>query len=249
MEFSDTLPQPIQNLREGGLFAATRWSLVKRAVFQNTALDEWIGLYWYPLYAWARRRGMAEADAADGVQSFLHRLCEKSLLAQADANRGRLRNWLLTAFGNHLRTQAEHAQRLKRGGGAEHLSIDWAAVEMSYQTHSAMIPTSAPEAIYARTWALTLMDEALERVRNHYVSSGRDKLYDVIAPALEESLPDQTYAEAAIQLDTNATALRQAVLRLRQRYRRTLIEIASERLGIQGEARVSAEIRAMLESV
>ena len=241
-----TSPFPEAPTQNASLFAPTRWSLVRRAVTQAGALGEWLGLYWYPLYVWARRRGASEADAADGVQGFLEKLCERSLLAQADENRGRLRSWLLTAFGNHLASLKERAARKKRGGQAEHVAIDWTAVEAAYQAHLGMAPQISPEAQYARAWALTLMEEALIAVETHYAGRGQAALFAELAPALDGPLVEESFAEVAARLGTNAVALRQSVQRLRQRYRRTLLEIASERLGIQGEARVSAEIRAML---
>ena len=241
-----TSPPNDSDAPKEGLFPPTRWSLVRRSVVQHSALGEWLGLYWYPLYVWARRRGASEEDAADGVQSFLEKLCERSLLAQAEEQRGRLRNWLLTAFGNHLATLAERAGRLKRGGGVEHVAIDWPAVEATYQTHSALAPGATPEAQYARAWALTLMEEALERVEAHYAATNRATLFAEISPALEGAPEGETFAAIAARLGTNEVALRQAVQRLRQRYRRTLMEIASDRLGIVGDARVSAEIRGML---
>lgn len=246
MENAETPPFSEKSLRESGAFAPTRWSLVRRAVLQPAALGEWLGLYWYPLYVWARKRGASEADAADGVQGFLEKLCGRSLLAQADENRGRLRSWLLTAFGNHLANAAERAQRQKRGGGTEHVSIDWGTVEATYQVHLGMAPGASPEAQYARAWALTLMEEALLAVEAHYAKTGRAEWFAALAPALDGPLEEETFGEVAGRLGTNAVALRQAVQRLRQRYRRSLLEIAAERLGVKGDARVGAEIRAML---
>ena len=76
--------------------------------------------------------------------------------------------------------------------------------------------------------------------------TGRAELFAAVAPALDGPLEDATFADVAARLGTNAVAVRQAVQRLRQRYRWTLLEIASERLGVQGEARVGEEIRKML---
>ncbi len=229
-----------------GAFPLTRWTMVRRAVAQPQALEEWVGLYWYPLYVWARRRGASEADAADGVQSFLLRLCEKALLAQAEENRGRLRSWLLTAFGNHLASEAKSAGRKKRGGGVEHVAVDWAAVEAVCESHSAASPGGTPEQAYARAWALTLMDEALDRVEAHYRKTERAELFAALLPALEDAPDWEPQAQIAARMSMSAAAVRQAAQRLRQRYRRTLLDVAAQRLGMSGDARVGAEIRGML---
>ena len=244
-EATNEVPDGLLDRSSRGFFATTRWSLVRRAAAEFRSLEEWIGLYWYPLYAWARRRGMSPEDAADGVQSFLAKLCSRELLAQADSTRGSLRAWLLASFSNHLATAHAAAQCMKRGGGAQHVSIDWAQIEVAYLADSAS--PSSPEAIYARSWALTLMEEALTATALHYEKSGRASLFEALVPALEAPLADATYAEVAARLGIAGPALRQAAVRMRQRYRRALIAIAATRLGTTCEAELEAEIRALLD--
>lgn len=237
-------PGPIDSPRGTGLFAPTRWSLVRSAAADREALGDWIGLYWYPLYAWARHKGSTSEDAADSVQGFLEKLCERGLLAQADPSRGKLRSWLLTSFANHLASAHRRDTRLKRGGGAVHLSIDWNSAESAYQADHPF--ASDAEALYARTWALTLMEEALDRLAEHFRDSGREALFEALLPALESPLPDSTYAEIAPSLGMSPAALRQAAVRFRQRYRRALLEIAARRLGISCEVRLQTELRELL---
>ena len=106
-------PSRIPHPAGSGLFARTRWSLVRRAAAGDAgargALGEWLGVYWYPLYAWARRRGLSPEDASDGVQSFLEKMCAQQLLARADITRGKLRSWLLKSFSNHLASEDTRA--------------------------------------------------------------------------------------------------------------------------------------------
>lgn len=230
--------------RGDGAFTPTRWSLVRRAVRTPAALEEWIGAYWYPLYVWARSRGLPPEDAADGVQGFLEKLCERALLAQADASRGKLRSWLLTAFGNHLCDLHRKQHRLKRGGNAPHISMDRAMVESEYRRDMALSAT--PEGLYSRVWALTLMEEALERVAAHYIRTDRQDLFEALLPALEQPLPDDTYAACAIRLEMKPATLRQAAVRLRERYRQALLDVAGARLGIYGEQALAEELRSLL---
>ena len=230
------------------LFARTRWSLVRRAVVEGNAprgaLDELLAIYWYPLYAWARRGGRSPEAASDGVQDFLAKVCAQNLIARADAERGKLRSWLLKSFANHLATEHERATRLKRGGAAPHVHIDWTGAEAAYLAEPAL--TCSPDALYARTWALSLMEEALDRVATHYAETNRTPLFDALLPALESPLPEDTYAEVATRLAMTPAALRQASVRLRQRYRRALLDLAATRLGIACEAALEEELRALL---
>lgn len=239
------LSSPWFSMRRGnGAFLPTRWSLVRRAVRTPAALEEWIGDYWYPLYAWARSCGHSPEDAADGVQGFLEKLCGRGLLAQADPSRGKLRSWLLTAFGNHLSDLRRKQHALKRGGKAPHISIDWTMVEN--ECRQDLIPSSTPEALYTRVWALTLMEEALERVAAHYRATGREKLFETLVPALERPLPDDTYASRAEELGMAPGTLRQASVRLRKRYRQALLDVAGIRLGIYGEQALAEELHLLL---
>ena len=244
MESSDALFPPAGS----GLFSRTRWSLVRRvSAGENRArgaLDELLAIYWYPLYAWARRRGFSPEDAGDGVQGFLAKVCAQNLIAKADAERGRLRSWLLKSFANHLATEHERATRIKRGGDATHIHIDWTGAETAYLAEPAL--TSSPDALYARTWALSLMEEALERVAAHYVETNCAALFDALLPALESPLPEDTYADVAARLHMTPAALRQSAVRLRQRYRRALLDLAAIRLGITCEAQLEDELHALL---
>ena len=227
----------------GGL-RTTRWSLVRRATVGGRELDDWAASCWYPLYVWARGKDCTPEDAADAVQEFLGKLCAGGLLDQADPARGRFRSWLLTGFSNHLASRAAQARRIKRGGGAAHLSIDLPGMETIYQHDMASVDD--PVRAYTRAWALSLMDEALARLEAHYQAGGRSDLYDALLPALEGPLPEATYEEVAARLGLGSAALRQAALRFRQRYRRLLLEVAGERLGITCEARLAEELRELL---
>lgn len=224
----------------------TRWSLVKRAISGGADLCEWISLYWYPLYTWARRSGWSPEDAADEVQEFLGRVCSRNLLANADPSRGKLRSWLLTSFGNHLSSSRARANCIKRGGGTIHFSIDLPAAERIYQSEGN--PSLDAEQAYARAWALTLMEEALERLGADYERTGRSSQFDALLPALEAPFQGTTYHEVAERLGMTPAALRQASVRFRQRYRHILLDLAGERLGITDEALLEAELRALLGS-
>ena len=226
-------------------FAATRWSLVRRALVGGEALNTWLGLYWFPLYTWARRQGTTPEEASDHVQEFLRRLCGKRLLEQANPRRGRLRSWLVKAFSNHLRASHRKSRRLRRGGGAAHLGIDARLAESLYLADGRAHSLS-PDQAFDRAFAMALMDEAMAALAAHYGQSGRKELFDEIVAALESPLPEGTYAAAAERLGMNPAALRQAVARMRQRYRRLLLETAAKRLGIGDELRLEAELRELL---
>lgn len=226
------------------MFPPTRWSLVKRATDGGQPLEKWIGLYWFPLYAWARRRGWLPEDAADEVQIFVEKVSRFQLLDRASPARGRLRSWLLRSFSNHLANVQRRNQCLKRGGGAHHVVIDWQNAEVAYQAEHSHITDS--DKVFARAWALTVIEEAMEALAAHYTASGRERLFQILLPTLEAPVQERPHADAAAELGMTPQAMRQAATRFRQRYRRILIDVAARRLGITCEARLHEELREML---
>src|SRR5512147_2735928 len=110
-------------------FARTHWSAVLRAGDQDSraatdALEELCRVYWYPLYAFARRRGCIPADAEDLTQSFFARLLQRDFVARADPAKGRFRTFLLTLFKRFLANEWKRQHTAKRGGLQPVLSID-----------------------------------------------------------------------------------------------------------------------------
>src|SRR5207244_950664 len=83
------------------------------------ALEKLCRTYWYPLYAYVRRKGHSPEDAQDLTQEFFVRLLEKRYLKLADRERGKFRGFLLTSLKHFLVNEWEKARTIKRGGGGE----------------------------------------------------------------------------------------------------------------------------------
>jgi RNA polymerase sigma-70 factor (ECF subfamily) len=202
-------------------FAATRWSLVLAAAepAENTdsrrALEDLLGTYWFPLYAFLRRRGETASFAEDMVQAFFARLLEKQYLAQADPARGRFRSFMLAALKHFVANERAKLQTLKRGGGHSIVSIDAAAAEARYAVEP--VDEVTPEMLFDRRWALTVLDTVLGRLGEEYAAKGKADLYAAIEPCLTHGAVD--HADVAGQLDMTEGAVRVATHRLRRRYR------------------------------
>src|SRR5512136_2747743 len=96
-----------EDAQPGGVFLTTHWTVVLRAGRQDTpqasvALEQLCRAYWYPLYAYVRRRGYSPPDAQDLTQEFFARLLERNWLARADPAKGRFRTFLLHALERFL---------------------------------------------------------------------------------------------------------------------------------------------------
>ena len=103
-------------------FATTRWSVVLAAGGDQSeqadrALAELCADYWYPLYAYVRRRGYQAEDARDLTQAFFAKLLEKNWVAAADRERGKFRTFMLTALKHYMADEWDRQRAQKRGGG------------------------------------------------------------------------------------------------------------------------------------
>ncbi|HZT23955.1 MAG TPA: sigma-70 family RNA polymerase sigma factor, partial [Verrucomicrobiae bacterium] len=114
----------------GDVFATTHWTVVLAAGQRSTpqadrALEELCRTYWFPLYAYVRRRGYSKEDAEDLTQAFFARFLARNYLAGLSAERGRFRAFLLASLKHFLANEWDKSQRQKRGGQVPHLSLDW----------------------------------------------------------------------------------------------------------------------------
>jgi len=206
-----------------GAFQATRWSVVLAAgaihagTDSRRALEELIGAYWYPLYAFIRRQGGGAADAQDLTQAFFTRLLEKQDLAQVDRTKGRFRCFLLAAVKHFLINEWDKARALKRGGGGGVIELDALTAETRYALEPADEVT--PERLFERRWALAVLDQVLARLAQEYQTRAQAALFEALKPALVADRSQTSYADIARTLGRSPGAVKVAVHRLRRRYR------------------------------
>src|SRR5213075_1143776 len=145
-------------------FDTTRWSVViaARDCFSENAaaaLEKLCQTYWYPLYAYVRRKGLSPADAEDITQEFFCRLIAKNYLNSVDRNLGSFRSFLLAAINHLLANEWDKAHALKRGGGRQIIALEAEEAEGRFVQE----PESqdSAEKAFDRRWALALLERAL----------------------------------------------------------------------------------------
>jgi RNA polymerase sigma factor (sigma-70 family) len=219
-------------------FTTTHWSVVvlagqNRSTQSAKALEKLCRTYWYPLYAFVRRKGHSPHDAQDLTQAFFARLLEKNYVAQADRERGRFRTFLLAALNHFLADEWDKTQRLKRGGGREIISFDAASAEERYR----MEPLDQLDAakLYERRWVTTLFDKVLVRLEAEYRDSGKGELFDGLKSSLLAEDSGLSYAELGARLSLTEDAVKQAVHRMRRRYRELFREEIAQTVAGPGE--------------
>ena len=156
------------------------------APLARESLAELCNAYWYPLYAYIRRRGYDPEQAQDLTQDFFARLLEKGLLAEADPARGRFRSFLRTVCAHFLANRRDWEHARKRGGGRTVLSIDAADAEGRYARELADGLT--PERIFDRSWALTLLGRVLDQLGREYDEAGKAATFEALRGLLDGDL-------------------------------------------------------------
>jgi RNA polymerase sigma factor (sigma-70 family) len=231
-------------------FATTRWSIVLSAGQRvspaaQQALAELCQRYWYPLYAYVRRRVAHAEEAQDFTQEFFARLLEKNVLAAAHPERGRFRSFLLTACQNFLANEWQRGQALKRGGGRIPLSLDFAAGDSRY--HREPVHRWTPQRLYERQWTLALLERVLDRLRAEHAHAGKQSLFEQLKPFLAGTPPGTSQAQAARSIGMTEGAFKVALHRLRGRYRELLRDEAAQTLDDGGD--IDDELRALFDTL
>jgi RNA polymerase sigma-70 factor (ECF subfamily) len=234
----------------GQRFQTTRWSLILaardgNAVEARAALEALCGAYWYPLYAFVRRKGHDADRAQDLVQGFFTRLLEKGDLATVDRRKGKFRSYLMAACSHYLANQLDHDQARKRGGGRASFSIDWLAAKGRYELEPADNMTA--ERLFERQWAVTLLNHVLGRLETELKRAGKSQLFEALRPALLGAAERVPYSRIAPAVGLSEEAARAAAQRLRHRYREILREEVARTIDDPSE--IDAEIRALFSAL
>ncbi len=239
----------MKETKHGPAFPLTRWSLVTRAAdaedpSQRAALEELCQLYWFPLYAFARQRGNPPEDAEDCTQGFFLEILQSNLFGEADPSRGKLRTFLLSAFQRYLIDSHRRQKAAKRGGQFEQVPLDTHSAEERYQAEQ--LPQVSPEDIFDREWALTVLQKSLAELADQYQADGKAQLLEHVKPFLdtEASSPSQ-YDELCAAAALSRSAARQAVHRVRDRFRQILRTLVADTLRDTSEAAVDEELSAL----
>lgn len=182
----------------------------------HEALEKLCRAYWYPLYAYVRRKGYSIDDAQDLTQEFFARLLARNYLSVADRNRGKFRSFLLGSLEHFLAREWTKAHAQKRGGGRTTFSLDEMDAESRYLAEP--IHELTANKLFDRRWATTLLDQATCRLRDECAANHKEDLFREVESLLSGEKGETSYAEIATRLKTSEGAIKVAIHRLRQRY-------------------------------
>jgi len=224
-------------------FVTTHWSVVLTAQGRSPAADEALEklcrTYWWPLYGFVRRSGYKPEEAQDLTQGFFALLLERRDLDVVRRERGRLRSYLLVSLKNFVGKARRREMAVKRGKGQPLVPLHELVARERADLEPADILTA--DRIYQRRWALTLLEQVLERLEFEYRSAGNGRLFDRLKELLSDEPGRQSQAEIAAELGMNENAVKQAFHRLRQRYRELLRDEIAQTVAVPGD--VEDELR------
>jgi RNA polymerase sigma factor (sigma-70 family) len=237
---------------EAGQFHTTRWTLVMASARDQSqtgraALAALCQIYWYPLYAFARRRGHSPHDSQDLTQGFFLHLLEHRALSGVDRLKGKFRSFLLACFQNYLSAETRRAHRLKRGGQCQFVSLDLESAENRYQYEPEDYLTA--EKIFEARWALTLLDHAMTVLREEYVGRGKELDFNTLKGyvGIGENTSKASYEEAAKALGIGVGTVKTFIHRLRNRYLAVVREEVART--VSDPAEIQSEIRALCDAL
>ncbi len=227
------------------LFLTTRWSVVLAAQGTATAhsaaaLETLCRAYWYPLYAYVRGSGRSPEDAQDLTQGFFARLLAQDWLRVVRPENGRFRTFLIVALKRFLANEWHRGNRQKRGRGQQSVPLDTLDAEHRFATE----PPLTPDELYERRWALTLLDESLQRLRREFADAGKEREFEVLKEWLTADRGGIPYARIAATLSTTEGAARVAVHRMRKQFRQHFRQTIAET--VEGHGDVDAELRHLI---
>ena len=231
-------------------FVTTRWGLILSAANlgkedqkAREALSDLCRTYWRPIFSFVRARGYSVEDAKDLTQDFFVTILKDNWLQRADRNRGRFRSLLLRSLQNFLINAAEKTHARKRGGDAEFISWDdWKSEAPSQLSLPAQaLKSLPPERLFDFAWATTVVEHALQRLREECESKGKLWLFQALSSRLTDERHELSYANLSTELGMAETAVKKQLHNMRQRYRSLLRDEVSRT--VENPADVDDEIR------
>lgn len=214
-----------------------------RTATSRDALAELYRQYWYPLYAYARRRGFDADAASDLIQAFFAELIEGPFFSSANRTKGRFRSYLLGALNHFISTEWDRARTKKRGGGVRALSLDDAEARYGREPGHEL----TPERLFERRWAMMTLARVIEQLEQEFAAAGKQQQFEQMKNLIAGPLPDQSYADIGAKLQMSEGAVKVAVHRLRQRYREILTQQIADT--VETPEQVEDEIQHLREAL
>jgi RNA polymerase sigma factor (sigma-70 family) len=224
-------------------FEATRWTLVleSKSLDGSGAMNQLLQIYWPPIYAFIRKKGMSPSDAADLTQDFLLDLWNREAFRRVESEKGKLRSFLLACVRNFMMNKHKSEMAAKRGGGKKVISLEVAAEEGRHVNK--LKDPSDPEKNYERRWALALIDQTMAKLEQKCAEEQKIELFEKLKPLLTEQVVPGTHSDLAGALAMSEDATRVALHRLRKDFGKLLRTEIAHTLSRPSKNEIEEELR------
>ena len=213
----------------------------------QAALAELCQIYWYPLYAFARRRGHSPDDSQDLTQGFFLHLLEHRALTHVDRLKGKFRSFLRASFQNYISVESHRALCMKRGGKQRFVTLDSDGAENRYRLEPADYLSA--EKIFDARWAMALLERAMTQLGEDYRSLGKETVFETLKEfvGIGETNVPCSYDDAANALNVGVGTVKTWIYRLRRRY----IEVVREEVArtVADPAEINNELHALCDAL
>lgn len=211
-------------------------------VSAEEALGELCRVYWFPIYAYVRRKGRGPADAEDLTQEFFAKVVERRPFGELMREGGKFRSFLLRAMDRMLVDDWRRSQTAKRGAGKV-VSLDDGEAETRFLREP--VERRTPESQFDLNFAMALLERVYGELESEF--AGREELFAALKPCLMGAKAELPYAELAAQLGLTEGAVKTHVHRLRARFRALLREAVGQI--VAGPEEIDEELRALLRVI
>jgi DNA-directed RNA polymerase specialized sigma24 family protein len=200
-----------------------------------------------PVYKYVRIKwNKSGEDARDLTQGFFAEAIEKNFFARFDPTRAKFRTFLRTCLDGFVANENKAASRIKRGGDATILSLDFDGAEEQLRVAAPPGPNSIDE-YFEKEWARSVFSLALESFRAQMLGAGKDvhlRLFERYALDSDERAPKTSYKALAAEFSLSTTDVTNYLALARREFRRIVLEKLRELTASDEEFR--REARALL---
>lgn len=219
METSQADLDASANGGQGASFTETSWWVVGQAARPETPAGEaarqsLCRQYWWPVFFYLRRLGHTREDSEDLTQGFLARMLEKNYVRSAARGKGKFRSYLLVMLKRFVADERDRAERQKRGGGKQLVSLD--AGDMEFPSRLEPLDELTPEKAFERSWANSLLRSVLSSLQKERAALGKQRDFDELLPLITCDREDACVG-AARRLHWTEANVKVQVHRLRRR--------------------------------
>jgi len=210
-------------------------------ITRQRALETILTSYWKPVYKYIRLKWQASnEDAKDLTQGFFANAFEKDHFANYDAGKASFQTFLRTCLDGFVANERKAGSRLKRGGGMDHYSLDFAAAEDELASH-AMTPTLNPEDYFHREWVRWMFTLAVDAFRLRCLDSGRTVHFQLFERYdLSDDNADISYASLGQEFGLEPATVNNYLAAARRDFRRIVLEKLREITATDEEFRTEA---------